>query len=141
MDCVGRMVEILLCILCLTLIPATSILQNNKSRERNYIEMRAEELYGRVKREKCLQKTEYERFKNLLAACPDYDYEFAIAKRYVLPVGMEEIENRLSVKIKYWEELEEEFCFAEEIVLEDVFFHISLYGKDGYVYPCGGEVW
>ncbi len=95
MDCVGRMVEILLCILCLTLIPATSILQNNKSRERNYIEMRAEELYGRVKREKCLQKTEYERFKNLLAACPDYDYEFAIAKRYVLPVGMEEIENQI----------------------------------------------
>ena len=141
MDCVGRMAEILLCILCLTLIPATDILQNNKSRERNYIEVRTEELYGRIKQEKRLPKAEYERFKTLLASCPDYDYELSVARRYVLPVNAEEAENHLPVKIWYREELEEEFCFAEEIILEDAFFNLSIYGKDGYVYPCGGEVW
>lgn len=141
MDCVGRMAEILLCILCLTLIPAMDVLQNHRSRERNYIEVQAEEFCGRIKQEKCLKKVEYERFKTLLSSCPDYDYEFSVARRYVLPVGMEERQDRLLVKIKYREELEEELRFVEEIVLEDVFIHLSLYGKDGYVYPCGGEVW
>ena len=59
----------------------------------------------------------------------------------MLPANAEEVENRLPVKIWYREELEEEFCFAEEIILEDTFFNLSIYGKDGYVYPCGGEVW
>ena len=143
MDCVGRMAELFLCILCLTLVPAKSILQTRGRQEQNQIEVRAEQFCGRIKQEKSLTRSDYEHFKEIFRVCPDYDFELTVARRYVMPVAITDknAQNGIPVKLLYRPELEEEFSDREEISLRGVFINISVYGKDGYFYTCGGEVW
>ncbi|MDE7326102.1 MAG: hypothetical protein K2N63_07495 [Lachnospiraceae bacterium] len=139
MDCIGRMAEIFLCILCLTLIPAGNALKTCQNREKNAAEIQAERFYWQIRQEKSLKAEDYAQFKKFFSQFPDYRFELTVARRYVMPAGR--TPKGFPVKIMYRVELEEKLYGKEEIFLGgNVFVNISIYGKDGYFYTCGGEV-
>ena len=107
------------------------------------VKVRAERFYQKIRQEEGLKAEEYGQFEKFFWHFPDYNFELSVARRYVMPAKSsgDGTFDGLSVKILYREELEQMLCAGGEIFFgEDAFINISIYGKDGYYYTCGGGI-
>ncbi len=143
MECMGRMAEILICIVCLTIVPAKSMLQLYGQQRENVAGVEAERFYAGLLREGRLTKEAYGQFQEIMGQrCGDKSFEVMVARRYVMPAGEKGGASAgFPVKILYRADLEEIFQKTDELVFEGtVFVSVSIYDKDGLLYVCGGEV-
>lgn len=143
MEYIGRMAEITLCIICLTLAPAGSMMHNYEKQKQNQLTVQAEMLCGKIRQNGVFAREEYSQFCRMMKRrYPDYAFEIMIARKYVMPVQNSASAAGMPVKILYRTDIEEMLAAGEEIVMEGtVFVSISIYGKDNFFYTCGGEVW
>lgn len=143
MECMGRMVGLLLCVICLTIVPANDMLRLYDGQQGNVIEVETERFYAGLLRQGSLTKEAYGQFQERMEGiCGAKSFELMLARRYVMPAGGETAASPgLPMKILYRADLEEMFLETDEIVLEgSVFVSIAVYGRDGLLYGCGGEV-
>lgn len=143
MEYIGRLAELVLCIICLTFVPAGSMMQSYEKQEQNQLTVQAEMFCSKIRQEETLAREEYERFcERLKQWYPNYDFEIMIARKYVMPARKGSTAVGMPVKIFYRTDIEEMLAREEEIVLEGtVFINVSVYGEDDFFYTCGGEVW
>lgn len=143
MECMGRLAGLLLCIVCLTIVPAKSMLRLCDERQKNVAEVRAKRFYAGLLREGSLTKEAYGQWKELMGEIDGVErFELMFARRYVMPAGEKGgASPGLPMKILYRADLEEMFLETDKFVLDgSIFVSISIYGRNGLLYSCGGEV-
>lgn len=141
MEYVGRMAELLLCVICLTLVPAGHMLAEVERQKENALEVHAERFYAGMRQGGGLTRGAYGQFAALVREYePDGGFELMLARRYVMPTGTKG-EPGMPVRILYRTDIEEILFKEGEIALDgSAFISIMLYGKDGLSYCCGGGI-
>ena len=146
MEYIGRMVEIVLCMICLTLVPVKNMQKIWEQQKENTLHVHTERFCAKIKENGCLTKEVYWQLGEMVER---YDanatFELMIARRYLMPAQQEGGAGYgygMPVKILYRAEIEEMLLEEGTMVLDGmVFISISIYGRDGMLYSCGGEIW
>ncbi len=144
MEYIGRMVEVLLCIICLTLVPAGNMLKICEQQKENVLQVHMERFYAKIRGERCLTKQAYGHWKETVGQYgANTTFELMVARKYVMPAQQEGGAGYgMPVKILYRAEIEE-MLLAEGMILLDgtVFINISVYSGEELLCSCGGGIW